>query len=39
LEYLGVDEKILLKWIFEKWGWEIRTGMMWLRAGTVGGLL
>jgi hypothetical protein len=31
----GVDGKIILKWIFEKWD----GGMNWLRIWTGGGLL
>jgi hypothetical protein len=36
---LGVDERILLKWIFERWGGEAWTGLIWLRVGTDGGIL
>jgi hypothetical protein len=36
---LGVDERIILKWIFKKWVWEAWTGLIWLRIGTGGGLL
>jgi hypothetical protein len=34
----GVDGRILLKWIFNKWegAW---TGLSWLRIGTGGALL
>jgi hypothetical protein len=39
LEDPGVDERIILKWIFEKWDGVARTGSMWPRIGTGGGLL
>jgi hypothetical protein len=31
LEDPGVDGRIILKWIFRKWGGEARTGLFWLR--------
>jgi hypothetical protein len=36
-EDLGVDGKIILKWIEGKWGWRVWTGLVWLRIGTGGG--
>jgi len=37
LEDLGVDVRILLKYIFKKWDWEAWTGLIWLRIGTGNG--
>jgi hypothetical protein len=34
-----VDGRIILKWIFKKWEGEAWTRLLWLRIGTVGGLL
>jgi hypothetical protein len=34
----GVDGRIVLKWIFNKWNGAC-TGLIWLRIGTDGGLL
>jgi hypothetical protein len=31
--------KIILKWIFKKWGRGVWTGLSWLRIGTGGRLL
>jgi hypothetical protein len=33
LENLGVDEKILLRWIFRKWDGRVWIGLIWLRLG------
>jgi hypothetical protein len=38
LEEPGVDGKIILKWILERWN-GARTESIWLRIGTGGGLL
>jgi hypothetical protein len=34
-----VDGRIILRWIFRKWGVEVWTGSSWLRIGTGGGHL
>jgi len=39
LEDLGVDGKIILKWIFNNWDEQTWTGLVWLRIGTRGGHL
>jgi hypothetical protein len=39
LEGPGVGVRIILRWIFGKWGMGAWTGLIWLRIGTVGGHL
>jgi hypothetical protein len=38
-EQIEVDEKIILKWILEKYGLRVWTGFVWLRIRAGGGLL
>jgi len=35
----GVDGRIILRWIFRKWGVGVWTGPSWIRIGTGGGHL
>jgi hypothetical protein len=35
----GVDESIILRWIFTKWDGGARTGLIWLRIGTGGAVM
>ena len=37
LKNLGVDGRIILRWIFRKWDVGALTGLIWLRIGTDGG--
>jgi len=39
LELLGINRKLILKYIFKKWNKEAWTGLIWLRIGTGGGPL
>jgi hypothetical protein len=33
-EDIGIDCRIILKWIFRRWHGETLTGLIWLRIGT-----
>jgi hypothetical protein len=35
----GVDGRIILQWIIEKYGGNLWIGFIWFRIGTSGGLL
>ena len=35
----GIDERIILKWIFRKWDVNLRIGSSWFRIGAGGGHL
>ena len=39
LEEQGVDGRIILRWLFRKWGVRGWAGLIWLRIGTGGGNL
>jgi hypothetical protein len=36
---IGVDGRIILKWILEKYAGKLWTGFFWLRIGSSNGLL
>jgi hypothetical protein len=35
-ELLGINRKLILKYIFKKWNKEAWTGLIWLRIGKSG---
>jgi len=39
VEYPGIDERVILRWIFGKWNGEAWTGLIRVGRGTDGGLL
>jgi hypothetical protein len=39
LRELGLDGRVILKWILKKWGMRIWTRFMWLRIVLSGGFL
>jgi hypothetical protein len=39
LEDLGTDERVILEWIWGKYGWKLWSGFIQLRRGTNGRLM
>jgi hypothetical protein len=39
LKDLGLEGRIILRWIFWEWDGEAWNGLIWLRIGKVSGLL
>jgi hypothetical protein len=39
LESLGIDGRIILKYVLKEYGWEVWTGFTWPMIGSGGGLL
>jgi hypothetical protein len=38
LEHVGVDRRVILKWILERWDRKVLTKFMYMRIGAVEGL-